>query len=408
MAVADARQSPETAGLSLLTRFDDLGRNANVLFQSSEEEFLRFVVNIGVARRRWENAELECQRLNIELTKASQENQSLEQKLLMARSMLDSELSLRKRAEQERDRLQHKLNLFRQIVLHENVVDEMTMEKIRNIEQTENRSEILATITSPWTLRQPSAGILKNNNANNVTDSVYDIDDLSFDDTRELCESRSRVFDTTSDQAARQSRSKRSRSGSRHRDPEDREDRTGLVLEDIASPRKDAEFAGRKKARRSRSVVTFDAAAGDEDTDVELQRSQRTYSLTEGSASKQQQQQRRDSLRPRVNGRLSVSTRQTLGAASGEQLHNFVQKTVLKPEKCSVCPKRIKFGKIYIKCTGCRMTVHNECSDKAPPLCARCPSPEVSVTPRADSGGGGGGLARTPSKKAYFASPMLR
>jgi hypothetical protein len=32
----------------------------------------RFVVNAGVNRRRWEHAELECQRLNIELTRASQ------------------------------------------------------------------------------------------------------------------------------------------------------------------------------------------------------------------------------------------------------------------------------------------------------------------------------------------------
>ena len=276
------------------------------------------------------------------------------------------------------------------------------MDRIRNIEPTQNRSEILAAIVSPR-VKQPVAGILKKKNNNNISNSVYDVEDFSFDDTQDLCESRSRLFATADSDKKRLSRSKRSRSGGR-RDPEEATVAGGPVLENIASPRKDANFVARKKARRSRSVVAFEledsnSQAGD-DTDIELGRQQRAYSLTE----KTEAQRRRESLR---SGLPSPVVKQTALSVSGEQLHNFVQKTVLKPEKCSVCLKRIKFGKIYLKCPGCRMTIHSECTAKAPPLCARgSQSPEVCVTPRVE--GSGGGLARSPSKKAYFASPMLR
>jgi Phorbol esters/diacylglycerol binding domain (C1 domain) len=267
------------------------------------------------------------------------------------------------------------------------------MDKIRNIDPTQNRTEILAALTSPR-VRQP-AGILKKN----MTDSVYDVEDFSFDDTQDLCESRSRLFDR-SDVTRRSSRGKRSRSGNRRADEED------PVLEDIASPRKDPAFAARKKARRSRSVVAFEVPSSiktgdDDDTDIELGRQQRAFSLTERS----EPQQRRRESRSKGAGLPSPAPKKS-AATGGEPLHSFAQKTVLKPEKCYVCQKRIKFGKICLKCAGCRMTVHSECSDKAPPLCVRSQSPEVCVTPRAETGAGG--LSRSPSKKAYFASPMLR
>ena len=51
-----------------------------------------------------------------------QDIQSLELKLGQARTLLDSELSLRRRVEQERDRLLQQLQFLRQIVLDDNVI----------------------------------------------------------------------------------------------------------------------------------------------------------------------------------------------------------------------------------------------------------------------------------------------
>jgi len=97
---------------------EDLVRNSSGLNSGSEREFHEFVNN-GVSRQRWEHAELECQRLSIELTKCSQDKSWLEQKLQHARLMLDSESHLRKKSEEERNRLASQLHVLRLHVLRQ-------------------------------------------------------------------------------------------------------------------------------------------------------------------------------------------------------------------------------------------------------------------------------------------------
>ncbi|GAB1864763.1 ADP-ribosylation factor 1 [Camponotus japonicus] len=41
--------------------------------------------------------------------------------------------------------------------------------------------------------------------------------------------------------------------------------------------------------------------------------------------------------------------------------HNFVSKIVIKPETCSLCSKRIRFGKIILRCRDCTVVCHAEC-----------------------------------------------
>lgn len=49
--------------------------------------------------------------------------------------------------------------------------------------------------------------------------------------------------------------------------------------------------------------------------------------------------------------------------------HSFIAKTVIKPEVCTPCDKRIRFGKIALKCKDCRATAHTECKDLVPLPC---------------------------------------
>nr|XP_054301537.1 rac GTPase-activating protein 1 isoform X3 [Pongo pygmaeus] len=62
----------------------------------------------------------------------------------------------------------------------------------------------------------------------------------------------------------------------------------------------------------------------------------------------------------------SVGTPQSNG---GMRLHDFVSKTVIKPESCVPCGKRIKFGKLSLKCRDCRVVSHPECRDRCPLPC---------------------------------------
>ncbi|KRY42810.1 DNA primase small subunit [Trichinella spiralis] len=54
--------------------------------------------------------------------------------------------------------------------------------------------------------------------------------------------------------------------------------------------------------------------------------------------------------------------------------HFFTSKTVLKPEYCDVCEKRVTFGKLILRCNKCKTQCHQECRIGAVGLCvARTP-----------------------------------
>uniref|UniRef100_A0A8C1VJQ5 Rac GTPase-activating protein 1 n=1 Tax=Cyprinus carpio TaxID=7962 RepID=A0A8C1VJQ5_CYPCA len=61
----------------------------------------------------------------------------------------------------------------------------------------------------------------------------------------------------------------------------------------------------------------------------------------------------------------------------GVRLHEFVSKTVIKPESCVPCGKRIKFGKISLRCRDCRVVSHPECRERCPLPCI----PTMTGTP---------------------------
>ncbi|XP_071319359.1 rac GTPase-activating protein 1 isoform X2 [Trachinotus anak] len=46
------------------------------------------------------------------------------------------------------------------------------------------------------------------------------------------------------------------------------------------------------------------------------------------------------------------------------QKHVFLSKTVIRPETCLPCGKRIRFGKMAVKCRNCRLVAHPECKQK--------------------------------------------
>ncbi|XP_039990236.1 rac GTPase-activating protein 1 isoform X3 [Xiphias gladius] len=56
--------------------------------------------------------------------------------------------------------------------------------------------------------------------------------------------------------------------------------------------------------------------------------------------------------------------------AEKTQKHVFLSKTVIRPETCLPCGKRIRFGKMAVKCRNCRMVAHPECKQKAMNSCS--------------------------------------
>jgi len=336
--------------LSMVAAFDDLMRNASILSAGSEDKFVKYVKNSEVSRQRWENAELECQRLSIELTKCSQDICGLEQKLQHARLMLDTEMHQRKKAEMERDHLASQLQVLRQLVLDtDHGLDELTMNKIKNLDKCGSRRN--TNILSPGLIRE--AMECRRSAVNLTEGSVLDVEDLSFDDTLGLCESRTRAGTTFNRTGGKENRKKRSRSGPRRSEM--------LVMEGNRG----------KRGRRSHSVGIND--------NIEV------VEIEPREKRKNKEEKENLHLESKVGG------------------HNLVERTVIKPEKCQACSKRIKFGKICLKCVQCKGSLHIECRDKAGTCVISSPT-KVSSHPLPT-------LYNTPSKEnrsTIFASPMLR
>lgn len=81
--------------------------------------------------------------------------------------------------------------------------------------------------------------------------------------------------------------------------------------------------------------------------------------------------------------------------SNGAGSHAMEQKTVLKSEKCGLCGERMKFGKVGLRCSECRVTIHTNCATL---MTRSCP---VLETRKQKS-------APTTLKNQRFASPMLR
>ena len=358
---------------SLLTEFDDLLRNEKILTDGqAEEEFLQFVRNSDLNRRTWERSELECQRLSLELAKSNHEKLGLETKLAQARTLVDNEAHARKRAEAERDRLLNQLDRFKQLICDLDDVDDGTLKKLKNFDTfnaTEGRlSGGYGNVLSPGLMRE--AANCRRRSINMTDGSVLDVDDLSFDETHDLCASRTRAG-TSFRKMSVESRESRKRSRSNPR------------RSNFLSP-EPLEERARKKERRTRSVGISDK--------VEVH--EITPSIRE--TSQESQNKAMDTLRY-----LSSSN------FSSREAHDFEVKTELKSNKCATCGKRIKLGKLYQKCKLCKLIIHTECQPGA--ACVGvCQSP-VKISSNPD----GGHITRTPSKRDYsqkakFESPMLQ
>lgn len=374
----------EEKSLSVLAAFDELVRNTSVLTDGSEAEFLTYVGNSEVSRQRWEHAELECQRLSIELTKCSQDITNLEQKLKHARLMLDTELHLRKRAEAERDKLANQLQFLKQLVMDTDNcgMDEVTINKIRGLDVCGGRAH--ANIFSPGTNEALNGRI----SAMNQTEaSVLDVDDLSFDidDTADLCESRTRAgtnFKVEKDETL--GRRKRSRSASK-------KGTLPFVVENAS-----------KKGRRSCSLG---GNVVDEMEKAARQKPRRSSALSEGMGRRSTVNSR---LRPTTSGKENKKQYE-----DGDKDHEIVDDTVIKPRKCGACFKRLKYGKLCLKCLHCKERFHIECRESlgtchasSPTKVSTIPFPSLTTPNKRNS------TYLTPNKKdtksTIFASPMLR
>jgi len=390
--------------LSLLMMFDDLKRNEKVLNDgAAEEKFLQFAINQEFCRKRWEASEIEVQRVQIELQTSEQEVRKLEMKLAQARELLASETSLRKKAENDREALNQKWELVRELISTDqggqtlNDDTRLRLAKLGASFTNSRRGTMGGEMFSPGgpTGLSPVCEI-------DSTGSILDASDLSFDNTQGTMggdESRlrsGRMFKRKSSGGVAQAirREKRSRSSGRELNRKS--------LEALAAKRSMGGGAAglgevlRNTHYQERNIDDYIPSApamSTEDAVLAWQNARNTLTPQASTATivprTPTHQGSTVTLTPSHPSTTTLTpttpytpanpVRRTYSNTGMNRKHQFVQKNNFKTEVCGPCQKRIKFGKVCYKCRECRAISHPECRDQVPLPCV--PTGSAQKTP---------------------------
>ncbi|XP_063974743.1 rac GTPase-activating protein 1-like [Diachasmimorpha longicaudata] len=365
-----------TTSLSIMATHDELVRCTNVLVNGAcEEEFLQFAINQEEMRQKWLASVQECQRLHTALEKAHHESADLDRKLSHARRLLDEEKRRRRLAEDQRNSLERQIALARDLLFNDGG---------RNLnDETREKLQFLNNTTLNGRYSHPHLRDLQNDKLNTIAelDSTGSLlSDLS-------CFSKS---EDDLDASALLSQNQKKREWKEHRPSgEYSTKKRRSTLQKVADlNNSDRIIATTTVVMPKEGAITassvIEALPADENTDPK-------------SPSGNSRKRRKSSERPRPKKdscevpypKPSAPMAENLTSGSESEgifkpspniggytfhtkilrTHNFVGKSVLKPETCSPCGKRIRFGRIALKCKDCRAATHAECKDLLPLPC---------------------------------------
>lgn len=373
-----------TTSLSLLASHDEVVRCANVLINGAcEEEFLKFAINQEEMRQKWLASIQECQRLHTALEKAHQEAADLDRKLSHARRLLDEEKKRRRAVEEQRNSLERQITMVRDLLFNDggrNLNNE-TREKLQFLNNT--------------TLNGRHSNIhIKDVHQNDKLNTIAELDSTGSILSDLSCFSKS---EDDLDVSAMIQQSQKKREWKEHRPSGEytmkkRRSTTQKGVELNTSHTSDRIVATTTVVMPKEGNITassvIEAIPGDENADPAgpLHSSRKRRKSGDRSKSKLTSVDTNDVqmdtapsapkmeiltsgsdsdgiFKPSPNiGGYTLNTKSARG-------HSFIAKTVIKPEVCLPCDKRIRFGKVALKCKDCRATAHTECKDLVPLPC---------------------------------------
>uniref|UniRef100_A0AAR2L6L9 Rac GTPase-activating protein 1 n=1 Tax=Pygocentrus nattereri TaxID=42514 RepID=A0AAR2L6L9_PYGNA len=304
----------ETAVMNLLGVFENLRAHVDILNESVEPQFIQMALNFEDCRRKWLRVEHELASCKEVLAKAETERGALEVKLKHARNQVDVEIRRRQKAEADCEKLDRQIQLIRDLLVTEGSSSSIQL----NDEQRSALAFLNARSQAPLTLY-----ILCR--LTTIDESASILSDISYDKTDDSLDWDSSVV----------------RTWFIHLHPGNLTvPKNGGAIEAVTTVEAVPYWTrSRRKTGEFQSVDVF--------------------------------------KRPNHVERESKAEPNTPQSNGSVRLHEFVSKTVIKPESCVPCGKRIKFGKISLKCRDCRVVAHPECRERCPLPCI----PNMAGTP---------------------------
>ncbi|XP_076640104.1 rac GTPase activating protein tumbleweed [Colletes latitarsis] len=370
-----------TTSLSMLASHDEIVRCTDVLINGAcEEEFLHFAINQEEMRQKWLASIQECQRLHSALDKAHQEAADLDRKLSHARRLLDEEKRKRRTVEEQRNSLERQIALARDLLFNDggrNLNDE-TREKLQFLNNT--------------TLNGRHSNMhIKDIHQNDKLNTIAELDSTGSILSDLSCFSKSED-DLDTSIIIQQNQKKREWKEHRPSGEYSTKKRRSTLQKVAELNSSDRIVATTTVVMPKEGTITassvIEAIPGDENVDPQgpLHTSCKRHKSGDRSKSKlssaDTKQTKIDTApsAPRMEILTSGSDSEgvfkpspniggyTLNTKSARG-HSFIAKTVIKPEVCTPCDKRIRFGKVALKCRDCRATAHTECKDLVPLPC---------------------------------------
>uniref|UniRef100_A0A8C8F8M3 Rac GTPase-activating protein 1 n=1 Tax=Oncorhynchus tshawytscha TaxID=74940 RepID=A0A8C8F8M3_ONCTS len=328
----------DTAVMNLHSLFGNLRSHlTHIIVQLPLSEFIQMALNFEDCRRRWLRLERDLGSCKEVLSKAETERGALEVKLKHARNQVDVEIRRRQKAEADCDKLDRQIQLIRELLITEG--------SSNSIQLNEEQRSALAFLNARS--QAAPANLNTSRRLKTIDESASISSDISYDKTDDslvslyIClRSASRNFIDGPPCASKRSRS------------------TGRTSEKG------------NESLVAKTTVTVPANGGP----IEAVSTIESVPYWTRSRRKTGDIKSEDVMFKQPSRPQEPSTPQGNG---GVRLHEFVSKTVIKPESCVPCGKRIKFGKISLKCRDCRVVTHPECRERCPLPCI----PSLSGTP---------------------------
>ncbi|KAI1897067.1 hypothetical protein AGOR_G00079300 [Albula goreensis] len=347
----------ETAMMNLHGVFDNLRAHVEVLNEGIEPQFIQMALNFEDCRRKWLRLEQELGACKEVLAKAETEKGALEVKLKHARNQVDVEIRRRQRAEADCEKLDRQIQLIRELLITEG--------SSTSIQLNDEQRSALAFLNAR---SQVSANLNTSRRLATIDESASSLSDISYDQTNDSLD-----WDSSMVRTMRLKKRQKRRSSRNH-------------TEGPPCAAKKSRSTGRTSDKLNESIVAkttvtvpvdggpIEAVSTIEAVPYWTRSRRRTAAQGWDADPALAENVPKQPVRAERDPLPEPSTPQGNG---GVRLHEFISKTVIKPESCVPCGKRIKFGKLSLKCRDCRVVAHPECRDRCPLPCI----PTLAGTP---------------------------
>ncbi|XP_037540607.1 rac GTPase-activating protein 1 [Nematolebias whitei] len=340
-----------TEVLNLQSFYEKLRTQVDLLNENIEPNFIQMAQNFEDCRRKWLRTEQELGSCKEKLTKAEMERGALDVKLKHARNQVDVEIRRRQKAEADYETLERQIQLIRDLLTSEG--------SSNSIQLSAEQRSALAFLSANT---QGATNVNTSRRLMTIDESASILSDISYDKTDDSLD-----WDSSNVRTVKLKKREKRRS-SRYADGP-------------PAPSKRSRSTGRTSEKGNETLVTkTTVTVPTNGGPVEAVSTIETIPYWTRS-------RRKTGTVSLINSHQSINDRslegQTKAGAStpqskgGVRLHEFVSKTVIKPESCVPCGKRIKFGKISLKCRDCKVVSHPECRERCPLPCI----PNLGGTP---------------------------